>query len=127
MARRRSNGRGARRIVPCCKARIRASESTSCWKSADHSIKRSKTLSIRGGAPWMLSSRMCSAFTVDLKAQIKAAASDLGIDLCGVTTAEPPSHAAEFQKWIASGNHGEMGYMARRVERRADLRNILPG
>lgn len=64
---------------------------------------------------------------MDLKAQIKTAARELGFDLCGVTSAEPPAHAAEFQRWIGAGHHGEMGYMARRVERRTDLQNILPG
>ena len=64
---------------------------------------------------------------MDLKAQIKTAASKLGFGLCGVTTAGPPPHADEFQRWIAEGRHGEMGYMARRVERRTDLQNILPG
>src|SRR5689334_603532 len=64
---------------------------------------------------------------MDLKSQIRGAARELGFDLCGVTTADPPPHAAAFRDWLAGGNHGEMGYMARRVERRTDLQNILSG
>lgn len=61
------------------------------------------------------------------KERIKARARELGFDQCGVTTVEPPTHTKEFERWIAEGHHGEMGYMARRVERRQDPRVILPG
>ena len=60
-------------------------------------------------------------------AAIKNAAIAIGFDLCGVTGAEPPTHSATFTHWLAEGYHGEMAYMSRRVERRLDLQNILPG
>jgi len=55
--------------------------------------------------------------------EIKQAARELGFDLAGITTADPPPHAAEFRQWLADGCHGEMRYMARR----RDPQQILPG
>jgi epoxyqueuosine reductase len=64
---------------------------------------------------------------VDPKVHIKAKARELGFDLCGVTSADPPAHEEKFRQWLQDGHHGEMSYMARRVEWRTDLRNVLPG
>jgi epoxyqueuosine reductase len=58
--------------------------------------------------------------------EIKAAARALGFDLVGITTAQPPPHATEFEQWLAAGFHGEMGYMARNAGKRADLSEMLP-
>lgn len=33
---------------------------------------------------------------------------------------------AHFEEWLARGNHGSMDYMARNVEKRIDIREILP-
>ena len=60
-----------------------------------------------------------------LAAEVKARACDLGFDLVGVTTAQPPAHAMQFRQWLASGFHGEMGYMARNAEKRVDPVKIL--
>ena len=59
--------------------------------------------------------------------QIKQKARELGFDLVGITTADPPPHADQYRQWLADGFHGEMGYMARRAEERADLNRVLPG
>ena len=61
--------------------------------------------------------------------RIKAAASDLGFNLCGVTPAEPSPTLLAYLRWIERGMHGAMGYLARvdRVRRRQDLREIMPG
>jgi epoxyqueuosine reductase len=68
------------------------------------------------------SKRDCSA-PLDLKIKEKARA--LGFDLVGITRAQPPQHTQEFQQWLASGFHGEMGYMAKNAEKRVDLSKIL--
>lgn len=62
-----------------------------------------------------------------MKEQIQREAVRLGFDLCRVTSAESPSSYAHFEKWVASGWHGEMGYLARNLHKRANPREILPG
>ncbi len=64
----------------------------------------------------------------DLKQLILEEARRLGFVLAGVTTPEPPPHAAAFQAWLAQGRHATMDYLAtgRSRERRADPRLILP-
>ncbi len=59
---------------------------------------------------------------------IKAEAQRLGFSLTGVTTPDPPPHAAFYARWLADGRHGSMGYLAeaRARARRADPRLILP-
>jgi epoxyqueuosine reductase len=63
-----------------------------------------------------------------LTEKIKAYARELGFQLVGVTTPAPPPHYAAYERWLAAGMHGEMGYMAteRNRRRRADPRQILP-
>lgn len=46
-----------------------------------------------------------------------------GFDLCGVAAAEPGDEDARLAEWIARGYHGGMRYM----ERRRDVRELLPG
>ena len=60
--------------------------------------------------------------------RVRDKASDFGFDLCGIAPAAPSPTLAAYERWIAQGMHGEMGYMARpdRVARRRDLREILP-
>jgi len=55
-------------------------------------------------------------------------ASQLGFTLAGVTTPEPPPHYSTFERWLAQGRHGTMGYLAteRSRLRRADPREIMP-
>jgi epoxyqueuosine reductase len=49
----------------------------------------------------------------------------LGFDLVGITGAQPPNHSREFERWLASGFHGEMGYMATNARKRSDPSQIL--
>ena len=63
---------------------------------------------------------------MSLEAKIKDNARALGFSLVGITTADPPAHVTFFEQWLADGRHGEMAYLARGVERRADPRRILP-
>ena len=65
-------------------------------------------------------------FSADLLWQQAAA---LGFNLVGLTRAQPSPQLAAYERWVAAGMHGTMGYMARpdRVLRRRDLTAILPG
>jgi len=59
---------------------------------------------------------------------VKDKARQLGFRLAGVTTPDPPPHYPAYERWLATGRHGEMEYMARQRNRlrRADPRRILP-
>jgi epoxyqueuosine reductase len=57
---------------------------------------------------------------------VKAHAASVGFDACGIA---PPAAFPELdflKEWIARGYHGEMQYLARNAERRADVRAIMP-
>jgi epoxyqueuosine reductase len=60
-------------------------------------------------------------------AALKARARELGLDVCGVTSADPARHAAFYRQWTAEGQAGEMQWLAREPERRGDPRLVLPG
>jgi epoxyqueuosine reductase len=62
-----------------------------------------------------------------VKTAIKERAADLGFDDCRFTTASPPDHAAQFQSWLASGSHGQMGYLQRNAHKRVDPSQVLSG
>jgi epoxyqueuosine reductase len=64
---------------------------------------------------------------VTLEEQIKGAARARGFDLVGIASAGPAASFALFERWLAEGRHGEMGYLTRNVERRSDPRRLLPG
>jgi epoxyqueuosine reductase len=59
-------------------------------------------------------------------ADVKREALALGFDLCGVTPAEGFPELRFLDEWLARGYAGEMRYMHRTAERRADARNIMP-
>lgn len=58
---------------------------------------------------------------------IKAKARDLGFDLCGIAPAEGFPELAFLREWLDRGYAGEMAYMHRTAERRADVRAVVPG
>lgn len=62
-----------------------------------------------------------------LEAQIKAQAYGLGFDLAGITTVGASNTAAAFDRWLANGFDGEMAYLARGRDKRADTRLPVPG
>lgn len=62
-----------------------------------------------------------------MKAAIRERALALGFDDCRFTTANPPDHAAEFQRWLDAGRHGEMGYLQRNADKRVNPVRILDG
>jgi epoxyqueuosine reductase len=63
----------------------------------------------------------------DLKSIICRRALELGFDACGFAGAAPPDSLAHFRDWLAAGAHGEMAWIARGAEKRADLSLVLPG
>ena len=60
---------------------------------------------------------------------IKKRAEELGFSACGIVKAEAvkASVRREFEEWIAQGAHGEMGYMARNLEKRMDPTLLVEG
>jgi epoxyqueuosine reductase len=59
-------------------------------------------------------------------AEVKARAADLGFDLCGIAPAGSFKELAFLPEWLARGYAGEMQYLHRSAERRADVRAVLP-
>lgn len=63
----------------------------------------------------------------ELTAYIKRQALQLGFDACGVAAAGFLSDRQEhLQQWLDSGMHAGMGYMARNVDKRLDVRLLVP-
>ena len=69
----------------------------------------------------MLGVGVLTSSTIKLKAQ------ELGFDLCGVAPANDFPELAFLGEWLARGYAGEMAYMARSADRRADVRAVVPG
>jgi epoxyqueuosine reductase len=57
---------------------------------------------------------------------IKAQAARLGFDLCGIAPAGDLPELTFLQTWLARGYAGDMAYLNRSADRRADVRRILP-
>lgn len=51
----------------------------------------------------------------------------LGLDAVGFAPATPGPHHAFVREWWSRGYGGELGYIGRRLEERADPRGVLPG
>ena len=59
--------------------------------------------------------------------RIKQKARELGFDLCGVAAADGFPELAFLREWLDCGYAGEMTYMSRTADRRADVRAVVPG
>ena len=57
---------------------------------------------------------------------IKTRARELEFDLCGVAPAAGFRELRVLREWLDRGYAGEMGYMARTADRRADVRAVMP-
>jgi epoxyqueuosine reductase len=57
---------------------------------------------------------------------IKARASALGFDACGIAPAGDLPELAVLPEWIARGYAGSMAYLERTSDRRADVRRVMP-
>ena len=58
---------------------------------------------------------------------IRQQARVIGFDLCGVAPAEDLPELGFLREWLARGYAGEMGYIQRSADRRADVRAVVPG
>jgi epoxyqueuosine reductase len=68
-----------------------------------------------------------STLAATLEARIKAQAYGLGFDLAGITSLGAPDTVAAFDRWLSRGFDGDMSYLARGREKRADTRLPYPG
>src|SRR5213083_1481568 len=66
---------------------------------------------------------MTSALTASA---VKQQARSLGFDACGVAPAANHPELRFFREWLARGYAGEMAYLHRTADRRADVRRVLP-
>jgi epoxyqueuosine reductase len=60
------------------------------------------------------------------RTDIKARARELGFDACGIAPAAAHPELAFFREWLDRGYAGEMAYLERSADRRADVRHVLP-
>jgi epoxyqueuosine reductase len=60
-------------------------------------------------------------------AHVKTKALELGFDLCGIAPAERFPELDFFRQWLERGYAGEMAYLPRSADRRADVRAVVPG
>jgi epoxyqueuosine reductase len=59
-------------------------------------------------------------------ADIKTRARELGFDLCGVAPAADHPELTFYREWLERGYAGEMAYLHRTADRRADVRRVVP-
>jgi len=58
---------------------------------------------------------------------IKGRAKEIGFDLCGIAPATALPELVRLREWLDRGYAGEMIYLHKSAERRADIRQFLPG
>ena len=58
--------------------------------------------------------------------EIKARAAELGFELCGIAPVAAHKELGFLSEWLARGYAGEMQYLGRTAERRADVRAVMP-
>ncbi|MGB1719068.1 MAG: hypothetical protein ACPHO6_12965, partial [Candidatus Latescibacterota bacterium] len=61
------------------------------------------------------------------KDKIREKALALGFTLFGVTTVDPLQGAGFYAEWIERGYAGTMDYLKRNVDKRGDVRALVPG
>ena len=59
-------------------------------------------------------------------ADVKQQATAVGFDLCGIAPAVAHGELAFLREWLDRGYAGEMAYMQRSADKRADVRHVLP-
>ncbi len=63
--------------------------------------------------------------TDQLKGLIRRRALEEGFDVVGFAAAQPPPHAEQLLPWLQAGWHGNMAWLAKEPEKRADPRRLL--
>ena len=64
---------------------------------------------------------------MSLSKNIRSKARELGFDLVGFTPADPLQGARFYARWVALGFAGEMNYLKRNLDKRADPAQMVPG
>jgi epoxyqueuosine reductase len=59
-------------------------------------------------------------------AGVKQKAASLGFELCGIAPVDQFPELSFLQEWLAKGYAGDMAWMTRTAERRADVRHVVP-
>ncbi len=68
---------------------------------------------------------MVGVGAVKLEERLKSQARALGFDLVGIARIGPVETAPQFAEWLSRGFAGDMAYLARGAEKRADPRRVL--
>jgi len=63
----------------------------------------------------------------DLAGRIRAWAQELGFQQLGITDVDLGEHPDYLQRWLDAGYHGEMAYMERHRDLRAEPETLVPG
>jgi len=63
----------------------------------------------------------------ELKASLRRWSEELGFDDMGVADLDLRAHAPKLRAWLAAGNHGEMAYLARNVDKRLQPELLVEG
>jgi len=59
--------------------------------------------------------------------RVRALAGAEGFDAVGIARLAPAATGVSFQRWLERGDHAGMSWLERRIERRLDPRELLPG
>ncbi len=60
--------------------------------------------------------------------RIKSLATEVGFDLCGITTAGfLDGEESHLREWLEAGCHGTLGYMERNIDKRLDVSTLVDG
>ena len=62
-----------------------------------------------------------------MKQLLRQRALDLGFNDCRFTTAQPPTNAHAYHRWLENQHHGEMAWLARTATKRTQPHLVLPG
>ncbi|MFQ5651544.1 MAG: tRNA epoxyqueuosine(34) reductase QueG [bacterium] len=63
---------------------------------------------------------------MSLTQAIKDRAADLGFELVGIAAVEPVPELSFYKEWIEAGYAGEMAYLQRNADQRADITQVVP-
>ncbi len=59
---------------------------------------------------------------------VKQISAEVGFDLCGIVRAQPLPRAEEhFRDWLRQGRQAGLGYLERNLDKRFDVRELVPG
>lgn len=59
--------------------------------------------------------------------RVRSLAAMEGFDAVGIARLAPATTGSFFERWLGRGNHAGMAWLERRIERRLDPRELLPG